>query len=159
MKYKEIVKLWSDSRTAWFEYNISVGMAAGKVFKNIKEIMEVEDRLIRLINPDDDDEKVSKTEYSPVGAIIKDNDGWTRFGILLTLETDKNTFPKNNYKFIPRIKRTDNGWKVKFFQDSEEIQISTEITKDDVEPIVQEIEKMMRQQFENSINRWLSQEN
>lgn len=43
MKYKEIVKLWSDSRTAWFEYNISVGMAAGKVFKNIKEIMEVED--------------------------------------------------------------------------------------------------------------------
>ena len=159
MKYKEIVKLWSDNRAAWFDYNFSVGMAAGKVFKNIKEIMEIEDRLIKLINPDDDDEKVSKTSYSPVGAIIKDNDGWTRFGILLTLETDKNTFPKTNYKFIPRIKRIDNGWKVKFFQDSEEVQISTEITKADVEPIIQEIENMMRQQFENSINKWLSQGN
>jgi len=159
MKYKEIVKLWSDNRAAWFDYNFSVGMAAGKVFKNIKEIMEIEDRLIKLINPDDNDEKVSKTSYSPVGAIIKDNDGWTRFGILLTLETDKNTFPKANYKFIPRIKRIDNGWKVKFFQDSEEVQISTEITKADVEPIVQEIENMMRQQFENSINKWLSQGN
>ena len=157
MKYKDLVSMWQSDRDSWRSYDFEVSNAIGAIFHGIKTQMEIADRLIKLVNPDDPDEKTEKTIYTPLGAMVKSNDGWTKFGFMLTLEISENTFPKASYKFIPKIKKQNQQWAVKLMGDNPAIEISTQIDTNDIAKVVVEIENVMRNMFEDRVVKWLKQ--
>jgi len=157
MKYSELVQMWQKNREDWHEYDDEVITAVSRIYKRVKDILEVPDHLIKLINPDDNDEKISKTKYTPRGSIVRCDDGWTKFGIILTIEIEPDTYPKSNYQFEMRLKRKEHSWLFKITEDSSQIELKYDIQEEDGQHIVDAISNLMERSLKDGVKKWLSQ--
>jgi hypothetical protein len=160
MTYEEIIKLWSDSKSQWRNYEFAVGGIGGQIYSFLREELNVKGeksrRVIKMIPPNEkDDDKLRNTEYAPFACVEFKDDGWAEVGIILLLEYDENSWPKQQYRFVFKIKRTSENWLVQAAKDGPELKLSFEPTRDELALVGEEFDKLIRFQTIESLDNWL----
>ncbi|MCQ2588579.1 MAG: hypothetical protein MJ174_10720 [Treponema sp.] len=125
MNYNEIVNLWQQGRTKWFDYEFEVGKIGNLIFSyfqhelGLDETNKNEKYLKKFPEKDSKSEKLETTLYSAPGCVELKQNGWASFCIRLLVEIDEKTWPKNSFSFVLNIKRIDTEWLVKLFPEDE----------------------------------------
>jgi hypothetical protein len=160
MTYEEVIGLWKESQEQWQQYKFSVGAVGRFIYLYLLEKLsltgEKAKRFLKIVPPNEkDDNKLRNTIYAPYACVDLKNDGWAEFGLLLLLEHGENTWPKQQYRFIINIRKTPENWMVKFGKDGSITKLSIEPEKDQLTPIGEEFDKIIRLNTIESLNQWL----
>ena len=164
MTYEEILKLWHESQANWQNYRYSVSAIGGFIYSYLKERLSIsgekKEHLFKMIPPNErDEEKLRNTRYSPFGCVELKDDGWAEFGIILLLEQNENSWPKQQYRFILNIRKTSKNWNVKISNSGIISELSFEPNKDELNLLGEEFDNLLKFHTIESLNKWLGIEN
>lgn len=158
MNYETLIDNWKKSMDEWRNFEDNAAIVAAKVYSILKKKLELKDEsLFRLVDPDEkDNDKLQKTMYSHVGATKLTDNGWAKFGLILTLQMGENTWPKRSLRFVSFVKVTNQNVLFKVTEDADIASVKFEFDTEDEEVIENQFDQVIQHVINDSFKNWLN---
>jgi len=156
MKYIELQEAFNNKRDKWNNYQSELVNSFSKIINSFIAYLDIQEpnRLIKL-TPIDRSKSKDGSNYTVMGAMNFEDNGWASLGLILTLERSKNSYQKTDYIFNFFLKKKDSIWLIKGFRDGPEIELSSDINEDSLNTFNDHISESFHKSITRGVDEWL----